>query len=50
MDFYGCAWCFKENIDASETDPDGTYWTYCRACDEWTEHPPIPDPLPAGMS
>lgn len=34
----GCAWCFKENIDMSETDEFGVFWTYCRACDMWTEH------------
>lgn len=37
--FIGCAWCFSEKIDASETDPDGIFWTYCRACKQWTEHP-----------
>lgn len=51
---YLCCHCGKERNDAptgGETDfgwVDGkhvpvTYWTYCRPCDFWTEHPIIDD-------
>lgn len=37
-----CMICGEEKDDAptgGEWDEYGVYWTYCRDCDCWTEHP-----------
>lgn len=44
-----CMMCGSTEYDTSETDgkewgvTEGTFWTYCRTCDCWTEHPPNED-------
>jgi len=36
----GSAWCAATDEDAPTPDsPGGTFWTYCKRCDCWTEHP-----------
>lgn len=43
-DEYRCCVCGEIKNDAPcgiETDVEGIDWTYCRACDFWTEHPPV---------
>lgn len=36
-----CVRCFEEHNDGADgIEWDGeVYWTYCRKCDFWTEHP-----------
>lgn len=43
---FACQMCLSEAFDTFDTDGfghgvgPGTFWTYCRPCDCWTEHPP----------
>jgi hypothetical protein len=35
---YECASCHGQVVSASITGKDGSFSTYCSACDFWTEH------------
>lgn len=37
-----CMLCGKSPDALTEEDEYGNWWIYCKACDCWTEHPPVP--------